>query len=154
MMKVMAPNVSQNFRPWQPSEGSVIWGKRFRASGVPQSNLPASTTTPPMVVPWPPIHLVAEWTIISAPWSIGRQKYPPAPNVLSTITGTPASCATLQIASKSGTLYLGFPIVSTYTAFVFSSIAFLKSSGLSPDTNFVVTPSRGINTLNWLYVPP
>ncbi|KAI7506216.1 hypothetical protein KC367_g167 [Hortaea werneckii] len=54
-----------------------------------------------------------------------------------------------EIASKSGTLYLGLPIVSTYTAFVFSSIAFLKSSALSPDTNLVVTPSRGIKTLNW-----
>ncbi|KAI7091859.1 Homocysteine [Hortaea werneckii] len=84
----------------------------------------------------------------------GRQKYPPAPNVLSTMTGTPASCATLQIASKSGTLYLGLPIVSTYTAFVFSSIAFLKSSALSPDTNLVVTPSRGIKTLNWLAATP
>jgi hypothetical protein len=30
-----------------------------------------------------------------------------------TTTGTPFSCATLAIASKSGTLYLGFPIVST-----------------------------------------
>lgn len=29
-----------------------------------------------------------------------------------TTTGTPAACATLAIASKSGTLYLGFPIVS------------------------------------------
>ena len=37
-----------------------------------QSNLPLSTTTPPMAVPWPPIHLVAEWTTMSAPHSIGR----------------------------------------------------------------------------------
>jgi len=39
-----------------------------------QSNVPESTMTPPMLVPWPPIHLVAEWTTMSAPCSIGRQR--------------------------------------------------------------------------------
>ena len=36
-----------------------------------QSNLPPSTTTPPMEVPCPPIHFVAEWMTMSAPCSIG-----------------------------------------------------------------------------------
>jgi hypothetical protein len=34
--------------------------------------LPASTTTPPIAVPCPPIHLVAEWMTMSAPYSMGR----------------------------------------------------------------------------------
>jgi hypothetical protein len=49
---------------------------------------------------------------MSAPWSIGRQKNPPAPKVLSTITGTPASWAIAAIFSKSGTLYFGLPMLS------------------------------------------
>jgi hypothetical protein len=61
----------------------------------------------------PPIHFVAECTTMSAPKSMGRQKYPPAPNVLSTITGIPASCAMATIFSKSGMLYFGLPILSS-----------------------------------------
>lgn len=63
--KVTGPNVSQNFRPWYPADGSINCGNR--AAFLPQSNLPLSTTTPPMVVPCPPIHLVALWTTMSAP---------------------------------------------------------------------------------------
>jgi len=39
-----------------------------------QSNVPLSTTTPPMLVPCPPMNFVAEWTTMSAPHSIGRQR--------------------------------------------------------------------------------
>jgi len=49
-------------------------GKRLRAAGVPQSKLPLSITMPPIVVPWPPIHFVALWTTMSAPWEMGRMK--------------------------------------------------------------------------------
>ena len=45
-------------------------------------------------------------------------------------------------------------MLSMYTAFVLSSMAAAKSSGLSPLTNLVVMPRRGNKTLNWLYVPP
>ena len=38
------------------------------------------------------MNLVAEWTTMSAPCSIGRQRYGEA-KVLSIISGTPASCA-------------------------------------------------------------
>ena len=61
-----------------------------------------------------------------------------------TIRGTPASCATLAMAFRSGTLYFGFPILSTNTALVFSSMAAAMASGLSPSTNFVSMPSRGM----------
>ena len=54
-----------------------------------QSNLPQSTTTPPMTVPWPPIHFVAEWTTMSAPSSIGLARS--GAHVLSTMSGTPAA---------------------------------------------------------------
>ena len=48
---------------------------------------------PPIAVPWPPRNFVAEWTTMSAPCSIGRSRYGVG-TVLSTISGTPASCAT------------------------------------------------------------
>ena len=57
-----------------------------------QGNLPLSTMMPPIEVPWPPRNLVAEWSTISAPCSMGRQRYGEA-MVLSMTSGTPASCA-------------------------------------------------------------
>ena len=55
--------------------------------------LPPSTITPPIEVPCPPRYFVAECTTMSAPHSNGRIRYGVA-TVLSTISGTPASCAT------------------------------------------------------------
>ena len=52
-----------------------------------QLNCPDSTTTPPMLVPWPPMNFVAECRTMSAPQSIGRHRYGVA-NVLSTISGS------------------------------------------------------------------
>ena len=43
-------------------------------------------STPPIAVPCPPINFVAEWTTISAPYSIGRIRYGVA-NVESTTSG-------------------------------------------------------------------
>ncbi len=40
----------------------------------PQLKVPASATTPAMVVPCPPMNFVAEWMTMSAPCSIGRQR--------------------------------------------------------------------------------
>ncbi len=37
-------------------------------------NVPASTTTPPMVVPCPPMNFVVEWMTMSAPCSMGRHR--------------------------------------------------------------------------------
>jgi len=67
--------------------------------------------TPPKLVPWPPINLVALWTTISAPCSIGLNRYG-VPNVLSTTTGNPCFLAIALIASISGISLLGFPKVS------------------------------------------
>ncbi len=41
---------------------------------LPHGNLPDSTITPPIVVPWPPMYFVAECTTMSAPCSSGRQR--------------------------------------------------------------------------------
>ena len=63
------PKTSQKRRPWYPGDGSVNIG----CLGVPssafadQSNVPPSTSTPPMLVPCPPIHFVADAVMISAP---------------------------------------------------------------------------------------
>ena len=80
------------------------------------------------------------------------------PNVLSTISGTLCSCATfvapyhiriynhmyglrtLAISLIGLTLYLGFPMLSTYTALVFSSIAAANAAGSSDVTNLTAIP--------------
>ena len=60
--------------------------------------MPPSTTTPPIAVPWPPIHLVAEWMTMSAPCLIGWASS--GAKVLSTMTGTPRAWATSAIAGE------------------------------------------------------
>ena len=64
-----------------------------------------------MLVPWPPMNFVAEWTTMSAPHSIGRQRYGVA-NVLSIISGASCSWAIEATVSMSSTLPPGLPIVS------------------------------------------
>ena len=49
--------------------------------------------------------------------------------------------ATAEIASKSATLSVGFPMVSKYKALVFSSINASKSSGLSSFANLASIPN-------------
>jgi hypothetical protein len=134
-------------------------------------------TTPAMVVPWPPIHLVALCTTMSAPCSIGRIRYPeirsrqqqlnedgggygylpcqkyclrsvgPCARVrpLSHLnaagdTTTNMGSHTLAISLIGLTLYFGFPMLSMYTALVFSSIAAAISVGSSDVTNFTPIP--------------
>jgi len=91
-----------------------------------------------MVVPCPPMYLVALATIMSAPWSNGLTD--PTPTVLSAIRGMPLSCAIFDITSKSGISNLGFPMDSTYIALVFSSIASSNSLGVCESTNLTVRP--------------
>src|SRR5699024_8837370 len=66
--------------------GSVISGN----FPLPQLNFPDSTTTPPIVVPCPPKNFVAEWMTMSAPCSIGRDRYGVA-MVASTMRGISAA---------------------------------------------------------------
>jgi len=58
----ISPNVSSTlFR------GSLDLVREFWKFIVVQLNLPESTITPPIDVPWPPIYFVAEETMMSAP---------------------------------------------------------------------------------------
>ena len=115
--------------------------------------MPASTTTPPIVVPWPPMNLVAEWITMSAPHSIGRQRYGVA-NVLSTTSGSSCSCAIAATVSMSSTLPPGLPIVSAKNAFVFGRTACRHASGSSGSTQVTSLPSLRSRCLNWFTVPP
>jgi hypothetical protein len=118
-----------------------------------QLNVPASTTTPPMLVPWPPMNLVAEWITMSAPHSIGRHRYGVA-KVLSTISGRSFSCAIDATVSMSSTLPAGLPIVSPKKAFVFGRTACRHASGSSGSTQVSSTLILRNRCLSWLTVPP
>src|SRR5450631_76189 len=149
MVNPKSPNDSWKITPWYPRDGVVICGNL----PLPQSNLPDSTTTPPMVVPWPPRYLVTEWMTMSAPCSIGRQRYGDA-SVLSMTSGTPASCAIAATAAMSSTLSCGLPSVSAYSALVLGLIARRKFSGSAESTNVVSMPNWANVTANCEYVPP
>src|SRR5436190_58774 len=64
------------------------------------------------------MNFVAECTTMSAPCSIGRQRYGVA-NVESTMGGAPMPWAISATPAISRTLPPGFPIVSPYRTFVF-----------------------------------
>ena len=68
--------------------------------------------TPPMDVPWPPIHLVADSTTMSAPHASGLHVQPPWPKVLSQMMGILCLAAMALMASKSGTVPLGLLMTS------------------------------------------
>ncbi len=106
-----------------------------------------------MLVPWPPMNLVAEWITMSAPHSIGRHRYGVA-NVLSTTSGSSRECAMAATVSMSSTFPPGLPIVSAKNAFVFVRTACRHASGESGLTHVSSTfilPSR---CLSWFTVPP
>ena len=90
---------------------------------------------------------------MSAPHSIGRHRYGVA-NVLSTISGTPCSCATAATASMSSTLPPGLPIVSAKNAFVFGRTASRQADGSSGSTQVSSTSILRSMCLSWFTVPP
>ena len=67
---------------------------------------------------------------------------PPIPKVLSTIKGTPWSCATFASSGRGATLYFGFPMDSTKMAFVLSSIAAANAAGSELSTNLTPMSNR------------
>ena len=67
---------------------------------------------PPMDVPWPPIHFVADSTTMSAPHASGLQVQPPWPKVLSHTMGMAFFLARVTYWSKSGTVDEGLEMVS------------------------------------------
>ncbi len=94
-----------------------------------QSNLPESTTTPPMELPWPHRNLVVEWMTISAPHSNGWQSQGEA-RVLSTISGSLASWAMAAIGSMSAMTPPGLAMLSMKIALHFGVSAALEVRGL------------------------
>ena len=96
---------------------------------------------------------MAEWMTMSAPCSIGRHRYGVA-NVASTISGTPAACATSASAAMSAISPDGLAIASANTTFVRSVMAAATFSGSAPGTNVVSTPNRRSVTSSWVIVPP
>ena len=145
--------------PWLPpivggtllvaGDGSAMTGKR----PFDQLKVPASTTTPPMLVPWPPMNLVAECTTMSAPHSIGRQAYGVAV-VASTTRGMPCAEAMAARASRSATTPEGLATTSVKSSLVRSVMAASKAFGWSAATKLVCTPRRRRVTSNWVTVPP
>ena len=86
---------SEKTPPWYDSWGPATRGNLRLPSAffLRQSNVEPSTMTPPMDVPWPPIHFVADSTTRSAPQARGLQVQPPWPKVLSQTTGISALAA-------------------------------------------------------------
>ena len=74
--------------------------------------------------------------------------------VLSTMVATPWACATSATAARSTMLPAGFPMLSTNTAFVRSSISLARSSGPSPSAKRTSIPSCGSMWAKSVYVPP
>src|SRR5208337_5691857 len=69
MMKASGPNALVYDTPWYDGSGST---KSLKRPDAAHSNLPPSTMIPPIDVPCPPMYLVAELMMMSAPQSIGR----------------------------------------------------------------------------------
>src|SRR5699024_5570594 len=119
-----------------------------------QSKLPESTITPPTPAAWPLRYFVVECTVISAPYSNGRNTVGGV-SVESMMSGTPASWATSATACTSSTSAFGLPKTSATSAFVFCWMA-LRHASRSPGscTKIVSRPSRGNVCLNRFCVPP
>ena len=82
---------------------------------------------------------------MSAPHSKGRMRYGVA-IVLSTISGTPASCAMAATASMSRMWFFGFAIVSAKNALVFGRTAerqASRSSGSSTKLTWIPYFGKG-----------
>ena len=105
-----------------------------------------------MAVPF--IYFDVECVTISTPHSKGLQKIGVG-NVLSTISGTPCSCAAFANFSMSKILSAGFAIVSPNTSFVFGlNLVASSSAEISGSTNVDSIPIFFIVLAIRLYVPP
>ena len=100
------------------------------------------------------MYFVVECVTMSAPKSKGRQRTGVG-QVLSTMSGTPAACATFANFAMSRTQPEGFATVSPKRHFVFGRIAAaIVASSASGSTNVVSMPSFLSETARRLNVPP
>ena len=119
-----------------------------------QSKFPESTTAPPTAFADPSIYFVVECTTISTPHLKGLQNTGVG-KVLSTISGTPCSCATFANFSISSTFNDGFAIVSPKTSFVLGlNLVASSSAEISGSTKVDSIPILFIVLAIRLYVPP
>ena len=150
MAKEILPNASHNTKPLYDDNGSHRLGYFL---SLPQSKLPPSTITPPMLLPWPPKNLVALCTTICAPCSIGRHKYGEA-KVLSTMSGMPASLAISAMAAMSMTMPPGLARLSIWMALVFGVSAAFMAAGSVASAQLTFQPNFLKLSPNWLIEPP
>ena len=115
--------------------------------------LPPSTITPPSVVPWPAMYLVAECTTMSAPSASGLHRKGEG-TVLSTTSGTPCAWATSATARMSSSVRLGLPRLSANTARVLGFIAAANASALVASTKLVWMPNLARLTASIDTLPP
>ena len=139
-MYAAGPRASDQTTPWYDGSGFVRPGNR--SAFATQSNLPASTSTPPMDEPWPPMYFVAECTAMSAPRP-NTSEPSGVGTVLSTISGRPWACAASAHAAMSTTFSFGLPIVSANTSRVLSSVSSATDSGRSGSANRTSMPYCG-----------
>jgi hypothetical protein len=99
----------------RPVREAVVAGVGLGEAGnlslAEKSNVPPSTITPPIDVPWPPMNLVAECTTMSAPHSRAGSATGEA-TVLSTISGTPFVGHVGRRPRMSRTSFFGLPMLS------------------------------------------
>ena len=146
------PKRSAYTMPWYESSGRVRPGN-LSACAI-QSKLPESTIAPPTHDAWPSMYLVVEWVTMSAPHSMGRQ-LTGVGNVLSTMSGTPWSCAAEAKSSMSSTASAGFAMVSPNTHLVLGLNAASSSSRVHVgETNVASTPILRMVCASRLYDPP
>jgi hypothetical protein len=97
---------------------------------------------PPSELPWPPMYLVIEWTTMSTPYSMGFRSTGVG-TVESAMTGTPRPWAMVVMASISGMLPAGLPMVSMKTAAVRSSMRRSRAAALSSSAKCTSMPRPG-----------
>ena len=106
-----------------------------------------------MTSEWPPSHLVALSTTMSAPSSTGRTRYGEA-NVLSTTTAAPAACPAAMSAGRSATTIVGLEIDSRYSTRVGCASAAATAAGSVGSTKTVSTPNRPKTSVSRWRVEP
>ena len=110
--------------------------------------------TPPIDVPWPPIHLVSDSTTTAAPCSNGRREVRRGERVVDDERDAELAARVGERPRGSGTSRRGLPIVSTNHAFVVSSVSRTKPSTSVGSTKRTVMPSRLNVCRKMFHVPP
>ncbi len=116
------PRVRSPRRVSQQSSGLAYWPSCSAASRSTRQSASSATVTAPITrSAWPPAYLVSAWIETSAPCSNGWKTW--MPQVLSTSSLAPWSCATRASIGTSCTSKLWLPGLSENTTWVFGRIS-------------------------------